>query len=97
MPNPKTELLQSNGQAVKEAKAGKINFRVDKAGIIHAPLGKLSFETPKLKENCWTLIDQLVRMKPSTVKGVYIRSVHISSTMGIGYKLDLNGLLTGRV
>jgi len=91
MPNPKTGTVTMDvAKAVKEAKAGKINFRVDKAGIIHAPVGKLSFETNQIKENCDTLIDALEKLRPSSVKGNYIKGVVVSSTMGLGYKIDLS-------
>jgi len=74
--------------AVKEVKAGKIEFRVDKAGIVHVSLGKLSFDTEKLVENANAFFNTIVRMKPSSAKGQYIKSVYLSSTMGPGIKIN---------
>lgn len=89
MPNPKTGTVTFDvGRAVKEIKAGKIEFRVDKAGIIHAPIGKVSFDTEKLSENFFTLVDTLVKAKPAAAKGQYIRTVTVSSTMGPGVKIN---------
>ncbi|MTI80725.1 MAG: 50S ribosomal protein L1 [Firmicutes bacterium] len=89
MPNPKTGTVTMDvDQAVKEAKAGKINYRTDKAGIIHAPIGKASFEVDKLKGNFDTLVDTLMKAKPSAVKGTYVKSVSLSSTMGPAVKVD---------
>lgn len=97
MPNPKTGTVTNDiAKAVKEAKAGKINFRVDKAGIIHAPLGKLSFDADKLNENTMSLMNQLVKMKPASVKGIYMKSATLTSTMGAGYKLDLIQVFDGK-
>ncbi len=97
MPNPKTGTVTMDvAKAVREAKAGKINFRVDKAGIIHAPVGKLSFDQAKLNENVMALLDQLSKMRPSTVKGIYMKSASLSSTMGLGYKLDLSTVFGGK-
>jgi large subunit ribosomal protein L1 len=90
MPNPKTGTVTVDvGKAVREVKAGKVEFRVDKTGIIHAPVGKTSFETPKLTENAQTLIQAVVRAKPAAAKGRYVRSVTICSTMGPGVHLDV--------
>ncbi|GMV39264.1 MAG: 50S ribosomal protein L1 [Myxococcales bacterium] len=89
MPNPKVGTVTFDvGQAVRESKAGKIEFRVDKAGIIHAPVGKRSFEAVKLQENVAALVEVLLRLKPSTAKGQYVRGVAVSTTMGPGIKLD---------
>jgi large subunit ribosomal protein L1 len=89
MPNPKAGTVTMNvGQAVKETKAGKIEFRVDKAGIVHAAIGKVSFPVESLETNFQALMDTLVRAKPSTAKGVYVRTVAVSSTMGPGVRID---------
>jgi large subunit ribosomal protein L1 len=89
MPNPKTGTVTPNvAQAVKEIKAGKVEFRVDKTGIVHAPVGKLSFATQSLVENASALLDSIVRAKPSAAKGKYLKSITVSSTMGPGVKID---------
>ena len=89
MPNPKTGTVTLNvGEAVKEVKGGKIAFRVDKYGIIHASVGRISFTPEKLTENASELISTLMRMKPSTAKGTYVKSVTIASTMSPGIKID---------
>ncbi len=89
MPNPKTGTVTTDvAKAVNEIKNGKIEYRVDKVGNIHAPIGKVSFDVEKLVENLETLNDQLVRIKPSTVKGSYIRNITVSSTMGPGIRVD---------
>jgi large subunit ribosomal protein L1 len=94
MPNPKVGTVTFDiAQAVKEMKAGRAEFRVDKAGIIHAPIGKASFESVKLVENLNALIELLVRLKPSTAKGVYMKKVTLSSTMGPGLAIDANKLV----
>ena len=91
MPNPKSGTVTFDvGRAVKEAKAGKIEFRVDKTGNVHAPIGKLSFENEKLSENLKTLIETINRARPPTAKGIYLRNITVSSTMSPGVKLDLN-------
>lgn len=88
MPNPKTGTVTFDvAKAVNEIKAGKIEYRVDKAGNIHAPIGKVSFETEKLAENLAALVDALNRAKPAAAKGVYMRNVTISSTMGPGVRV----------
>lgn len=85
MPNPKTGTVTFDiGRAVKEIKAGKIEYRADKTGIIHAPIGKVSFTQESLVENFYTLMDVVVRAKPAASKGQYLKSVTISSTMGPG-------------
>jgi large subunit ribosomal protein L1 len=89
MPNPKTGTVTFDvDRAVKEIKAGKIEYRTDKSGIIHAPIGKVSFDEEKLSENYYTLLDTLVKAKPSASKGQYIRSVTLASTMGPGVKVN---------
>jgi large subunit ribosomal protein L1 len=89
MPNPKTGTVTPNvAQAIKEIKAGKVEFRVDKTGIIHAPIGKTSFSTDKLIDNTHALVDSVVRAKPPAAKGKYLRTVTVSSTMGPGVAID---------
>src|SRR5213075_1284210 len=89
MPNPKTGTVTPNvAQAIKEIKAGKVEFRVDKTGIIHAPLGKTSFDTQNLIENAHALVDSVVKAKPPAAKGKYLKSVTVSSTMGPGVAID---------
>ncbi len=89
MPNPKTGTVTTDvANAVRESKAGKVEFRVDKTGVIHAPLGKVSFDTPKLLENARTLLGAVVRAKPAAAKGKYVQSVTVCSTMGPGIALD---------
>jgi large subunit ribosomal protein L1 len=90
MPNPKTGTVTTDvTKAVQEVKAGKVEFRADKGGVIHAPVGKLSFSTEKLMENANTLIGAVVRAKPSAAKGKYVRSATVCSTMGPGVALDV--------
>jgi len=89
MPNPKSgTVTQDIGQAVREVKAGKVEYRVDKGSNIHVPVGKMSFEPQKLEENIRTLIAELVRVRPPAVKGKYFKSAYISSTMGPSVKLE---------
>jgi large subunit ribosomal protein L1 len=89
MPNPKTGTVTFEvARAVRETKAGKVEFRVDKTGVIHAPVGKVSFDKERLVENARALIDAVVRAKPSAAKGKYVRNATISSTMGPGIKLN---------
>lgn len=89
MPNPKTGTVTINvGAAVEEVKAGKISFRVDKYGIIHSPIGRVSFTPEKLAENAMELISTLEKMKPSTAKGTYMKSVSLASTMSPGISVD---------
>ena len=89
MPNPKTGTVTMDiGRAVKEIKAGKVEFRVDKTGIIHAPVGKISFPTASLVENAHALIDSVVKAKPAAAKGKFLKSVTLSSTMGPGIAID---------
>src|SRR5437588_1241960 len=89
MPNPKTGTVTPDiSKAVKEIKAGKVEFRVDKTGIIHAPLGKMSFAANALIDNAHALVDSIVKAKPAAAKGKFLRSVTVSSTMGPGVKID---------
>jgi len=89
MPNPKTGTVTFDvGRAVREVKAGKIEFRVDKGGNVHAAIGKVSFAVEALEQNLTAFMDQIVRSKPSAAKGVYIRNVAVSSTMGPGVGVD---------
>jgi len=90
MPNPKTGTVTMEvSRALREIKAGKVEFRVDKTGIIHAPIGKVSFTTPKLVENAQSLIQAVVKAKPAAAKGRYVKSATICSTMGPGVSLDV--------
>lgn len=89
MPNPKVGTVTMDlTRAINEIKAGKIEYRTDKAGIIHAPIGKASFDADKLFENMQTLIDTLIKVKPAAAKGQYIRSVTVAATMGPGIKVN---------
>ena len=89
MPNPKTGTVTMEiGKAVEEVKAGKIDFKVDKYGIIHAGIGKVSFEGEKIRENAFELIQTLLKLKPSAAKGTYIKSIYLSSTMSPGIQID---------
>lgn len=90
MPNPKTGTVTMDvARAVAEVKAGKVEFRVDKTGVIHAPVGKVSFSTDKLVENAQTLIQAVVKAKPAAAKGKYVRSLTVCSTMGPGVHVDV--------
>jgi large subunit ribosomal protein L1 len=89
MPNPKTGTVSTDiGKAVRDIKAGKVEFRVDKGGIIHAPVGKISFERDKLVTNTHALVDSIVKAKPPAAKGKYLKTVTVSSTMGPGVRID---------
>ena len=89
MPNPKTGTVTPDvTNAVKETKAGKVEFRVDKTGVIHVPVGKVSFEADKLRDNARTLLEAVVKAKPSTAKGKYVKKVNLAATMGPGVLLD---------
>ena len=95
MPNPKAGTVTPDiAKAIKEAKAGKIEYRLDKTNIIHCPIGKKSFGTDKLSENLETLMDAVVKAKPAAAKGQYIKSVAVTSTMGPGVKLELQSTAT---
>ena len=90
MPNPKVGTVTFEvARAVSEAKSGKVEYRVEKAGIVHAPVGKVSFDAEKLKGNLVTLMDALFKAKPSTAKGTYVKKVTISATMGPGVNIDI--------
>ncbi len=94
MPNPKTGTVTMDiGKAVTDVKAGKIDFKVDKTGIVHTSVGKASFEADKLADNINELLQTLIKLKPSSAKGQYIRSVFISSTMSPGIEVDTKGLV----
>jgi len=95
MPNPKTGTVTFEvGKAIKEIKAGKVEFRVDKTGIIHAPCGKIQFEEKSLYDNAKALIDAVIRAKPASSKGKYVRSISISSTMSPGIWVDESSIET---
>jgi len=94
MPNPKTGTVTFDVErAVKEIKAGKVEYRVDKAGNIHVPIGKVSFDTDKLKENLATVYEAILKAKPAAAKGTYVKNVALSSTMGPGVKVDPSTIL----
>lgn len=93
MPNPKVGTVTFDvGRAVSEAKSGKVEYRVEKAGIVHAPVGKVSFDAEKLQGNIVALMDALIKAKPSTAKGTYLKKICISSTMGPGVNIDVPGV-----
>jgi large subunit ribosomal protein L1 len=93
MPNPKLGTVTFDvAKAVKEAKAGKIEYRTDKAGVVHVPLGKISFERDKIVENAIAVLKSVIKAKPPTSKGKYIKKVALSSTMGPGLKIDISNL-----
>ncbi len=89
MPNPKTGTVTGDvARAVSEIKAGKVEYRVDKAGVVHAPIGKVSFPTEKLVDNAHALVTSVIKAKPPAAKGKYVRSLTVSSTMGPGIRID---------
>ena len=89
MPNPKSGTVTNEiGNAVREVKAGKIDFKVDKSGIIHTSVGKVSFTPEQIKENAREFINTIIRLKPTSAKGTYLKSIHISTTMSAGIKID---------
>lgn len=93
MPNPKVGTVTMEvGKAVRELKKGKAEFRVDKGAIIHAPIGKLSFDSQQLFDNAHTLLDAVIKAKPATAKGTYLKKVSLSSSMGQGLKININDL-----
>jgi large subunit ribosomal protein L1 len=94
MPNPRSGTVTNDiGRAVREVKGGRVEFRLDKTGVIHVPIGKVSFDDDKLMQNLSALVDAVVRAKPSGAKGQYIRTMNIASTMGPGVALDLQPTL----
>ncbi|MBN2723638.1 MAG: 50S ribosomal protein L1 [Deltaproteobacteria bacterium] len=95
MPNPKVGTVTFDVErTVKELKGGRVEFRVEKAGIIHCPVGKISFGAQKLSENILAVVDMLMKLKPSTAKGTYVKGISISPTMGPGIKLDVSQVLS---
>jgi large subunit ribosomal protein L1 len=95
MPNPKTGTVTTDiARAVREIKAGKVEFRVDKTGIVHAPVGKTSFDASRLLENVHALVDSIVKAKPPAAKGRYLKSITVSSTMGPGVRIDTGSVET---
>ena len=93
MPNPKVGTVTPNvAEAVKNAKAGQVQYRTDKAGIIHATIGRASFEAEALRENFTALVDALVKARPAAAKGVYLKKIAVSSTMGIGARVDTSSV-----
>ena len=89
MPNPKSGTVTKDvAKAVKEVKQGKIDFKVDKTGIVHASIGKVSFDPVKIKENAQEFINTIIKLKPATAKGTYIKSIYLSTTMSKGVKID---------
>ena len=96
MPNPKVGTVTPDvAQAVRNAKAGQVQFRVDKAGIIHGTIGRRSFDSDKLKGNLAALLDALSKAKPASSKGVYLRKLAVSSTMGVGVRVDMQSMTAG--
>ncbi len=94
MPNPKTGTVTLEvAKAIKEIKAGKISFKVDKTGIVHAAIGKISFDQSMILENSKALIEMILKLKPATAKGTYVKSATMSTTMGVGLKLDVNQIM----
>ena len=95
MPNPKMGTVTFDiKRAIEEAKKGKVEYKVDKTGVVHVPAGKLSFDTEKLHENCCAILESIIKAKPPGAKGRYIRGITISSTMGPGIKVDPNEVMT---
>ncbi len=93
MPNPKSGTVTNDvGKAVAEVKAGKIDFKVDKYGIVHSSVGKVSFDGVKISENAREFLHTIIKLKPAAAKGIYLKSIHISSTMGVGIKIDTKSL-----
>ena len=96
MPNPKTGTVTLDvGRAVREIQAGKVEYRVDKAGVVHAPIGKVSFEAPKLHENAMALAASVIKARPAAAKGRYVRSIAVASTMGPGVPIDTASVEAG--
>jgi large subunit ribosomal protein L1 len=98
MPNPKVGTVTFDvAEAIQQIKAGKIEFRVDKTGIVHAPFGKVSFTAEQLKDNADAIIDAVIRAKPAAAKGKYVKSVTVSSTMGPGVRVDESSMVAAEV
>jgi large subunit ribosomal protein L1 len=96
-PNPKLGTVTFEvGKAVKEIKAGKVEYKTEKAGVLHVSIGKVSFDTPKLVENARAIIDSINKAKPATSKGKYLKKLYVSSTMGPGLKIDAGSLASSR-
>jgi large subunit ribosomal protein L1 len=94
MPNPKSgTVTQDVAKAVADVKKGKIDFKVEKSGIIHASVAKVSFDAQKISENANELLQTILKLKPSAAKGTYVKSVYMSSTMGLGIQVDANSLV----
>jgi len=94
MPNPKSGTVTMEiGKAISDVKKGKIDFKVEKTGIVHASIGKVSFDANKIAENANELIQTIIKMKPSAAKGTYLKSIFMSSTMGCGIQIDINSLV----
>ena len=94
MPNPKAGTVTFEvGKAVEEIKAGKLEFRVDKSGVVHAAIGKVSFDESALSDNIRALSNEILRVRPASTKGKYLKSVHIASTMGPGVSIDPGDLI----
>jgi large subunit ribosomal protein L1 len=93
MPNPKSGTVTNEiGQAVKDVKQGKIDFKVDKFGIVHTSIGKVSFTAEQIAENAKEFISTLLKLKPASLKGTYVKSIYLSSTMSPGIKIDLKAV-----
>jgi len=93
MPNPKSGTVTFDlAKAIREVRQGRVEFKVEKAGIVHVPVGKVSFEAQKLAENASTVLESIVKAKPSTSKGVYLKAITVSSTMGPSIKIDAPGV-----
>ena len=94
MPNPKSgTVTQDVAKAVADVKKGKIDFKVEKTGIIHASIGKVSFDVDKLVDNANELLQTIIKLKPSAAKGTYLKSIYLSSTMGLGIQVDTKSLI----
>jgi large subunit ribosomal protein L1 len=97
MPNPKLGTVTFEvAKAVKEIKAGKVEYKTGKAGVVHVSIGKVSFDREKLVDNARAIVDSVIKAKPSTSKGKYLKKLSISSTMGVGLRVDANSVAAGR-
>ena len=93
MPNPKSgTVTQDVGKAIEDVKKGKIDFKVDKTGIVHASIGKVSFDVKKISENALELLQTIIKLKPTASKGTYLKSIYMSSTMGLGIQIETNSI-----